>query len=378
MRVHSDRSRKTFRWVVRWAIRAVFLVIAFGLLAGFLFSFRCRSTELKFLPATYAEQHPQEASGIANYSRPEQDTFYTYPEWYIVWSYQAKADFQRTQLPSRYTYFSDIAQYWRNYCCAFAAARNRYPASLPDHVMLVVIGTSFSVEYAVKAAYEHSLGRVSEWTSANQMTSEDLYAAKVAQDYARFVHIRPFYEYSFAHALRGLWAEVPLRGSHWLRKAERRAWLTLDYGVEAFYCGLIELATHATYGYEDTETSAWIAAPSPKVASGLQHVRVIKELGNGNYIVEFPRYQEFTDRSLEAVHSGIRFLQLAGNHNILISVVSDHPFVLPSGAAQVRSDVIPSEPRNSRTALLCQVPELAVVLLALEQQHVTIEHVYDY
>jgi hypothetical protein len=35
------------------------------------------------------------------------------------------------------------------------------------------------------------------------MTAEDNYAAEVAQDYARFVHIRPFYEYFFAQPLRG-------------------------------------------------------------------------------------------------------------------------------------------------------------------------------
>jgi hypothetical protein len=58
--------------------------------------------------------------------------------------------------------------------------------------MLVVIGTSFSAEYALKGAYEHSIGRLSEWTSRHQMTAEDNCAAQVAEDYARFVHVRPF------------------------------------------------------------------------------------------------------------------------------------------------------------------------------------------
>lgn len=359
-------------------MRAALLVSAIVLIAGVLFYFRCRHTVLKFQPTTYAEQHPEQANGIANYARPEEDTFYSYPEWYIVWSYQAKADFQRTHMPSRYSYFSDIAQYWRNYCCVFGVARNNYPVAWPEHMMLVVIGTSFSIEYALKGAYEHSIGRVSEWTSRNQMTAEDAYAAEVAEDYARFVHIRPFYEYSFARALARLWTQVPLRGGHWFRKVERRTWLTVDYAVEAIYCELIQLATHATYGYEETTTSAWITAPSFGVIAAVPNVRVVRQLGGGNYIVEIPRYQEFTTRALEAARLGIHFAQISGNRNILISVLSDHPFKPRAEEEILRSDAIPSETGKSRTALLCRVTTLTETVLALEKQSVTIEHVYDF
>lgn len=372
--MRSLRRRKFFRC----AFRGLLSLIAIVLVAEICFYFRCRGASAEYRATTYSEQHPPEAAGIANYARPEQDTFYSYPEWYIVWSYQAKADFQRSHLPARYTYFADIAQYWRDYCCIFGLTRRKYPVAWPEHVMLVVIGTSFSVEYALKGAYEGSIGRLSEWTGRNEMTAEDGYAAQVAADYAQFVHVRPFYEFSFAHALRGLWAQVPLRGGHWFRKGERRAWLTIDYGVEAIYCKLIELATHATYGYEDTTTSAWITAPSASAVSSIAHARIVRGFGNGNYIIEMPRYQEFTSRALEGVHSGIRFRQIAGNQNILISVTSDHALRIPAGAKVVRSDVIPSEPQKSRTALLCGVGALTETLLALEKEGVAIEHVYDF
>ena len=371
------RFRRTRRFI-RWVIRAVVSAIAIGLIAAVVFVLRCRGPVPNFQPSTYSEQNPQQAQGIANYARPEQDTFYSYPEWYIVWSYQAKADFQRAHLPSRYTYFGDIAQYWGNYCCVYGLARKKYPIAWAEHVMLVVIGTSFSIEYTLKGAYEHSIGRVSEWTSRNEMTTEDSYAAEVAEDYAQFVHVRPFYEYSFARALHGLWARVPLRGSHWFRKAERRSWLTLDYGIEAIYCEVIELGTHLTYGHEDTNTSAWVTAPSSEAISRVSHVKVIRGLGNGNYIVEIPRYQEFTSRALEAVQSGANFVQVAGNQNILVSVLSDHSFNFPAGTQVVRSDHIPSEPQRSRTALLCRVGDLGETLRVLESQGVNIEHIYDF
>ena len=44
------------------------------------------------------------------------DAYYGYPEWYIVWSYQEKAEYQRTHLPGGFPYFSAVGQYWTSYC----------------------------------------------------------------------------------------------------------------------------------------------------------------------------------------------------------------------------------------------------------------------
>jgi hypothetical protein len=49
-----------------------------------------------------------------------------------------------------------------------------------------------------------------------------------------------------------------------VRKWERKAWLSLDYGIEGVYCGLIKLASHAVYGLDDDVTYASIEnAPEP-------------------------------------------------------------------------------------------------------------------
>jgi hypothetical protein len=130
-----------------------------------IFSISARPFNLDFPPTPEANRHPSQAAGLQNYARDEVDTFYTFPEWYIVWSYQAKADFQQANLPSGYSYFGDIAQYWRAYARIYGATRHAYPFATGAHVMLTVIGTSFSVEYALKGAYEKTIGRLSEWTS---------------------------------------------------------------------------------------------------------------------------------------------------------------------------------------------------------------------
>jgi hypothetical protein len=371
--------------VLKWLLRLLKLAAGLALLllvAVVVFIWRSRPIPLAFPPTAEAARHPPEAEGIANYDRPEQDTFYTYPEWYIVWSYQAKADYQRGHSPSGYPYFGDIAQYWQAYSLAYSVTRERYPFAAGDHIMLTVIGSSFSLEYALKGFYEMTIGRISQWTSHGEMVPEDIYAAQVAEDYAGFVHVRPFYEYSFWKALRGMWGGVPLRSNHPLRSIERRAWLTVDYGVEAFYCELIQLGTHATYGYEDTMTSAWLEFPAdgggPILTQG-PHLQVKRDLGAGQKIVEIPRYQEFTPSAAFLVKNAARFHQIAGNGLIAISAIASPGWAASvPGTQMLLSQPIGSEPGHTRILLLCRVTELHTVLPALEHDAVRLEHLYDY
>jgi hypothetical protein len=371
--------------VLKWPFRLLKLAAGATLLfvlAVLVFVWRSRPVPLAFPPTPEAARHPLQAEGLANYDRPEEDTFYTYPEWYIVWSYQAKADYQRGHLPSGYSYFGDIAQYWQAYSLAYSATRGKYPFATGDHIMLTVIGSSFSVEYALKGSYEKTIGRISEGTSHGEMVPEDTYAAEIAEGYASFVHVRPFYEYSFWKALRGMWSIVPFRSNHALRSIERRAWLTLDYGVESAYCELIQLGTHATYGYEDTMTSAWLETP-PNVGAPIlgdaPHLQVKRDLGAGQMIVEIPRYQEFTPTTASLIKNGARFRQIAGNALIAISVIAPSGWAgSPAGTQMLLSQPIRSQPGQTRVLLLCRVAELHTVLPALERDAVRLEHLYDY
>jgi len=310
------------------------------------------------------------------------DTFYTFPEWYIVWSYQSKADFQHASLPSGYSYFGDIGQFWQAYSRMYAATRRVYPFAIGDHVMLAVIGSSFSVEYALKGTYESTVGRLSEWTSGHQMVPEDEYAAKVTADYASFVHIRPFYEFSFAKALRGLWSETPFRTKHLVRTLERRLWFSLDYAVESFYCELIELATHATYGYEDVSTAAWIKFPEPaktQLIASMKSIKMARDLGPTEAIIEVPRYQEFTTEVRTLVDHGARFSQIAGNELIVISAIAPSGSVTPESNVQLllKQPILTGQGRT-RTVLLVRVSDLNEVLGSLERQGLKVEHLYDY
>jgi hypothetical protein len=355
------------------ALLCVFLV------AAVCFAAKCASTRAQWHPISRAAEERRIAAGNKDYSRPEESTFLTYPEWYIVWSYQERADFQEKRLPTRFPFFGAIRQYWSGYCCAYGLTRGRYPVNIGDHVMLAVIGTSFSVEYAIRGLYENTIGRLTEWLSTHQPAEEDLYAYRVAREYADFVHVRPFYEFSFWKRFKGLWIETSLWGKHPIRKWERKAFLSLDYGIESIYCWMIEKATHASYGIEGSDTYAWIENVPHQVLSGNPRVRVVKAIGPDSFVVIIPRYQEFTTVASQLAACGVRFVEIAGNHEIFLTALVPRGWdsTLKNGQFLFSADIL-TQPEVKRIALRSAVRSLHSVLNDLARDGVRIEHIYDY
>src|SRR5258708_20713204 len=66
--------------------------------------------------------------------RPVEDAYYSYPEWYIVWSYEARAQYLPKNLPSGFPYFASIGQYWRSYCFICGLTRSRHQFNFGDHL----------------------------------------------------------------------------------------------------------------------------------------------------------------------------------------------------------------------------------------------------
>ena len=245
--------------------------------------------------------------------------------------------------------------------------------------MLIVIGSSFSAEYILKGAYEKTVGRLSEWSSNHEPTEEDQFAYKVAREYADFVHIRPFYEFRFARQLNGLWSDTHLLGAHSLRKWERKLFLTADYTIEAFYGWLIEKMTHLTYGSEPSETYAWIDNATPSVLGRTPRVKQVKQVGQMAFLADIPRYQEFTSTTSTLAEGGIQFVEIAGNSQIIVSVLAPQSWHYDGpDAQQLFSVPILTDPKIQRVVMRCDVPFLSSLLEALRTDGATIEHIYDY
>lgn len=343
-------------------------------------SWRCDLRGELSAPVSAGAAKNSVAAKIKDYIRPEDDAYLGYPEWYIVWSYQEKADLQRDYLPSRFPFFAGVRQYWSSYCCISRLIRGKYPFNAGEQAMLVVIGTSFSAEYILKGVYEKTIGRLSEWISGGEPVTEDQYAYKVARDYADFVHIRPFYEFRFAPRLAGLWRETPWWGPHPIRKWERKLFLSVDYAFEAFYCELIQLGTHLTYGYEPTETYAAIDHADENLVRGIiPHVKIMQQTGPGAFVVDIPRYQEFTTVASAMAQQGIRFTDISGNSRITLSVLAPTGWRYAGADAQeLFSQPVLTRPGVQRVVIGCDVTLLNAVTEELHADGIRLEHIYDY
>jgi hypothetical protein len=316
---------------------------------------------------------------IKDYARPEDDTYLSFPEWYIVWSYQEKADFQEKHLPSGFPYFAAVRQFWGSYCCIARLMRGKYPFNAGEQVMLVVIGSSFSAEYILKGLYEKTIGRLSEWTSGGQRTEEDEYAYETAREYGDFVHIRPFYEFQFARHATGTWRETHLWGAHPLRKWERKMFLTFDYAIEAFYCWFIEQGTHLTYGYEPADTDAWINNADETILRQVPNVKELKQVGPHEFIVDLPRYQDFTSAASALAARDVHFVKIAGNSYIIVSVLAPQSWHYDRADGQeLFSNSVLTRQEMKRVVIGCDVMSLHAVLNTLRSRGVTVEHIYDY
>ena len=373
------RRRSIVRFFKRAGIAAGALCLIF-VVAAAIFAFQCAKVQRPpKIRSEASKERMKQTAGIKDYARDEAGAYLGYPEWFIVWSYKEKADFQQRQVPSGFPYFKSIGQYWSAYCCVHGMTHGKYAFDFGEHLMLVVIGGSFSLEYAIRGAYEGSLGRLAEWTSGHQPVEEDLYSNRVAREYADFVHIRPFYEFSFWKRFKGLWAETKLWGRHPARKLERRLFLSLDYSFEAFYCSLIEIATHASYGYESAETYAWIDNASEKLFTENPKMRKVKEVGPGAYIVVIPRYQEFTTMAAWLAERDVHFVEIAGNDEILLTAIAprDWTYNLTVGEAAF-STAFATAPEMKRVAISTPVATLHTILSQLKKGGIEVEHVYDY
>ena len=367
-------SRKRRRGIVRLLVRLFIVWIAIVALGTTVFiGTRCYSSVV----STFAPPQPAAIDGLTGYVRPESFTYLTLPEWYIVYSADEYAALIAQRPPSAFPYLGAIQQYWSHYGSACAVTKRTYPFETSYHVMLGIIGTSFTVENTLKAVYENTVGRATEWISSTD-TPEDAFARRVAREYGTFMHTVPWYEFPFGARLTDLWRETPLRGPNTLRKIERRLALSAEYGVKAAYGWLIGYASGTAYDAEAMRIYARIANATPEVFADAR-VKQVKRLGAGEYIVTMPRYEEFTKAALAMNVLGVQFVDVAGNDEILITVLARRGMSTEVPHARlIASTAILTDPTMQRLAYSVPVSSLREIAAHLGRERALIEHLYDY
>ena len=315
--------------------------------------------------------------GIANYTRPEAFTYLTLPEWFIVYSTDEYAAFIARADPSRFPYLGSIRQYWGFYSSACAETRRRHPFETGYHVMLGVIGASFTVENSVRFVYERTVGALTGWISSTD-TAEDALARSTAREYGTFMHRTPWYQFPFATKLTALWRDVPWSGPHMLRKVERRFALTAEYAIKAVYGFVIRTASGAAYAGEDLRIYARVA-DTPLPALSDPRVKVVQTIEQRRYTVSLPRYEDFTAAALALTGKGARFTDIAGNDVLLVTALARRGIPTSfSGAELVSARPILTDPTMQRLALRVRVGSLGALVEELARNGASIEHLYDY
>lgn len=321
----------------------------------------------------------QSTFGLPGYTRPESYTYLGYTEWYPVLSYDELARFQESEPANDFPYLRAVLGYWSSYRAMGRATAGKYAFDWRQNAALAVGGLNFAAAYTLKGAYEESFGRLSAWTSHGRLTEEDEYDARVTREYADFLRLHPFYEFNFAHHVAGLWSSTHLYGENLIRKTEREVFLTTEYSVAALYCWIVEKFAHTGRRFQAPNTYAWIAVPPDFAWSNFSAVKAVKPLGPREYIVSLPHSQEFTTITEKLVDANVRFVEIAGNGNILLSVL------VPAGtrpvldaATQLNRAPLLSDPAQERLLINCPTDNLTVVVFALHSQGLPIEHIYDY
>lgn len=320
----------------------------------------------------------QESPIAVDQRRGIEQTFLTFPEWYLVHSPAEYASFVAHDPSHDFPFLGHVQQLWSSYASVTEEQlRAHYDVNPGYHVMIWVIASSTTVEYAIRWAYENTLGRISWALSSHQLSAEDKYAATVAQDYVDFIRKEPWYLYDFPAKLKGLWSSVPAWGPDMVRKWERRYALTTEYSIKAIYAKIIEFATRQTYDPALLTTQVVAVHPPENLPT---NIKLIQRLGNDYAVLEMPRYFEFRIAATRLAEMNCKLVDIAGNTSVILvsAWIENKQNTNANGIRVLFEQPLITMPGYKRVAMVMPVSRLSDFLLSAGQRGWKVEHVYDY
>jgi hypothetical protein len=312
------------------------------------------------------------------YRRKQNNTFFTFPEWYIVYSFEDFGRFLDRSSESHFNYFGHIFGFWRSFCTINQAVPPSDESLADVKTMIYVIGISYSTEYAIKGLYENTIGRVFEWIRGETRTPQDEYARAVLQDYSAFLYTIPWYKYPFREKLDGLMAiSAPTPSS--LRTWERDFALGAEYFVKIGYAALIQKALDAGGDDEPRDIMFVVASLPPQALAKEPRIKPIRALDAQWQLVQAPRYKALTEILQGLLDQGIGLAEIAGNHDILTTVIAPDAAKLDiKGTTELFSLELDARPGFRRAGLKARVDQLVDINRELKARGASIEHFYDY
>jgi hypothetical protein len=369
-------KRKRFRNFLASTIAVVVLVLAPSLWGLTRAMIACKGSGNQEINSSGL--FPGETKDIIDYRRPEDLTYLTFPEWYIVYNTEEYAGFISDHSPSKFPYFKAVAQYWDSYVFSCKLVRDKYQFNSTYHPTLGFIGLSFSAENVLKALYEYTVGNITGWLGSAQ-TEEEQYASKVAKEYGEFLHTTPWYFFPFSQKLAILWTEIDIIGKNPIRKIERRLMLTSEYGGKYLYSGFTKLLSKITYGGEDS-SKIYAVTEGSLGASTNADFEVVRPLDDGNTnLVRLTRFETFNKTVLDNIQSDFDFIEIAGNDEIMVTLISpkDNEHTYQSGEYLYDLPILTNN-NLTRVAVSLKLVNLKDFIKEVKLKGETLEHIYDY
>lgn len=344
-----------WRWLKRGllAVLVVLILLALPIIRN---ETMCRGTP-----------QPQDHTPIVSQTRDESRTFTTYPEWHIVHAYSDYARVIAKDDPHDFGYFRAIRGFWSSLCPLTELADQHGGFTTESKATIYTIGVSFTLELALKAAYEETLGRVATWVRGPDHSPLDRLSAEQAAAYAKFLQQTPWYRWDFAADAAAL--DQAATGA--FRDRERKFALGLEYRAKAAYARAIASAVAAT-GQDELTLRAVVTGLTPEALAAIPGVTVIQQRPEGIEI-ETPRYRELTLILQRIAEDGGQVVEIAGNDDILLTAITDGPadlgaiFTFPlQGSAEMRHLIV------------VKVPDLSNRLRDLAAGGARLEHIHDY
>src|SRR5260221_6068946 len=85
----------------------------------------------------------------AGYQRKQNNTFFTFPEWYIVYSFEDFGRFLDRSSESHFNYLGHIFGFWRSFCTINQAVPRTGESLTEVKTIIYIIGISYSADYAL-------------------------------------------------------------------------------------------------------------------------------------------------------------------------------------------------------------------------------------
>jgi hypothetical protein len=314
----------------------------------------------------------------AGYRRKLNNTYFTFPEWYIVYSFEDFGRFLDRSSESHFNYLGHIFGFWRSFCTINRAVPATGESRTEIKTMIYIIGVSYSLEYAIKGAYENTVGRVFEWIRGENRTPQDDYARTLLQDYAAFLYTVPWYKYPFREKLDGLMAITTPTPSK-LRTWERDFALGTEYFLKIGYASLLQKALDAGGDDEPRDIMFAVATLPPDVLAKEPRIKPIRALTPQSQLVQVPRYKAFTEIVRGLLDQGFAVAEIAGNHDILITVIAPDAARLDvKDTTELFSLELDAKPGFRRAGLKARIERLVDINRDLKARGASIEHFYDY